>query len=274
MRKACLLAIAVLALVLISCEKKQSETVYEDFQSSTLLRQVGETEEDMQILTYYNTGKIFEHLGRFSYRKFIYNSNQKLEKIEIALSNNPLSCAIIPGATFEDGGDPRKAEVGQFIELSYTSDGKIARKDHYYYHEDIPILMVYEIPEYDGNNIVASRIYNPQDQLTQYRTFQYDAKGNVSIEEYYYVAGQNEIIPQNRIEYEYDNKKNPFSVFAVEGSPGQSSNPNNIKKETITNFYEDVDEEYVYTVVNTYEYNDKNYPIKVNDITYTYGVDQ
>lgn len=124
MKNAFLYTIA-LALALSSCEKNKQEPVYDDYQSSTLLRQIGESESEMQILTYYNTGKIFEHLSRYSYRKYIYNSDQKLEKIEVSLSSNPLSCAIIHGTNFEDGGDPRKAPISQYIEIKYSDEGKI-----------------------------------------------------------------------------------------------------------------------------------------------------
>ena len=63
------LMLTIPLLLLLSCEKENTEDeVYEDFQSSTLLRQIGETEEDMQIFTYYNTGKIFEREIKFIIR--------------------------------------------------------------------------------------------------------------------------------------------------------------------------------------------------------------
>ena len=264
--KGSLLLVVTLMLFFNSCEK---ESVYEDYQSSTLLRQVRGSEEDMQVLTYYNTGYIFEHLDRFSYRKFLYNPQNQLIKIEIAMSFNPLSCAIIPGTDFEDGGDPRKAKMNQYIDYEYSDNGNLKTKNSYFIIDGNNQLMNHSEYEYENEQVVKIKVFNPQDQLSQYYTYLYDSTGNVSKEEYYYTQEGAEAILQTRILYEYDDMNNPFKIFAVEGTPGISTNSNNITKQTIIDYYTEGDQSH--TVENSYEYNDLGYPVKANSYEYIYG---
>lgn len=261
----------ILIPLFTSCEKEK-ELLYEDYQSSTLIRQISASEEDMQVMTYYSTGYIFEHLQRFSYRKFLYNQQNQLMKIEIALTFNPLSCAIIPGTPFEDGGDPRKAKIGQYTEFEYSGEGIIKSKNSYFINDDTPQLMNYEEYEFNDDRVAKINVFNPQDQLTHYYTFLYDNNGNVQEEGYYYLQDGSDAILQTRILYEYDDMLNPLKVFAVEGTPGINTNQNNITRQTTINYYND--EEQSYTVENVYEYNDLSYPVKVNNLEYIYGQDE
>lgn len=265
MKKSVLFTV-ILILFFNSCEK---ELVYEDFQSNTLLRQIRGYEDDMQVITYYNTGYIFEHLHRFSYRKFLYNQQNQLMKIEIAMSFNPLSCAIIPGTDFEDGGDPRKAKISQYIEYEYSDLGNLKTKYFYFIIDGNHQLMNYSGYDYENGKVVKIKLFNPQDQFSQYYTYLYDSIGNVSEEEYYFMQDDAVAILQTRILYEYDDKNNPFKIFTVEGTPGINTNRNNITKQTTVSYY--AEEEQSYTVENSYEYNELGYPVKVNNFEYIYG---
>lgn len=264
--------VSFLFLVLLSCEKEK-DNIIEDYQSETLIRQIGETEEFMQIFTYYNTRNIYEYLQRFTYRKYIYNNREQLEKIEIAQSFNPLSCAIIPGTSFADGDDPRNAPIGHYIEFEYTTDNKIKRRSHYFMVEEKSELMSYEVFDYDDNFVTRINIFNIQDELTQFHDFEYDMSGNVSVEDYYFysVDSINATLASRR-EFEYDNKLNPFQVFDVEGFPGRGTNPNNITKEITSYFYNN--EQDSYSTEYNYEYNALGFPVLVNDVEYIYGEDE
>ncbi|HEC45040.1 MAG TPA: hypothetical protein ENI20_19710 [Bacteroides sp.] len=264
------LSALILILLFNSCEKG-NELIYEDYQSNTLLRQVKASEDVIQDITYYNTGYIFEHLQGYSYRMFLYNNQNQLIKIEIAMSLNPFSCLFIPGATFEEGGDPRNANVGQYREFEYSNEGILRSKKSYFINDDTPQLMIYEEFEYNNNEVVKINVFNPQNQLTHYYTFIYDNNGNVLEEDYYYIEGA-EAILQTRISYEYDDKNNPLKVFTVEGIPGINTNNNNITNQTTINYYNE--EEYSYTAENLYEYNDLGYPVKVNNLEYIYGKEE
>ena len=267
--KRLLLFTVILILFFNSCEK---ELIYEDYQSNILLRQVRGTEGDMEAITYYNTGYIFEHVQRFSYRKFLYNKQNKLIKIEIAQSFNPLSCAIIPGTNFEEGDDPRKAKVGEYIEYEYSDNGNLKTKNFYYINDNNRQLMNYAKLEYESDKVVKIKLFNPQDQLTHYYTYLYDSTGNVSEEEYYYIQDGADVKLQSRILYEYDDKNNPFNVFAVEGTPGINTNKNNITKQTTMSYY--AEGEQSDTVENSYEYNDLGYPVMANSLEYIYGEEE
>lgn len=261
---------ATLFILLFNSCEKEKDLVYEDYQSSTLLRQIGTSEIDMQIITYYNTGKVFEHLLRFGYNKYIYNDQNQLDRINIAMALNPLSCAIIPGASFDEGDDPRKAKIGQYSDFKYSKEGVLERTNHYYINDDTPQLMSYEVFVFQNEEVVRINMFNPQDELTQYRTYLYDDKGNVLEEEYHFLMIDAEASLQSRTIFEYDDKINPFQVFSVTGGPGRYSNKNNITKQITYN----TGEEQPYVQENTYEYNDLGYPVKVNNVDYIYGEDQ
>lgn len=265
------LVLAILIPLSFSCEKEK-EFVYEDFQSSTLLRQIKGIEGDMEVMTYYYTGNIFEHVQRFSYRRFLYNKKDQLIKIEIALSLNPLSCAIIPGTDFEAGDDPRKAKIGQYITYEYTDNGNIKIKKSYYINDEHEQLMNYSKYEYENDKVVKINIFNPKDQLTLYYTYLYDISGNVLVEEYYYMQDETEARLQTRKLYEYDDRNNPFKVLAIEGTPGIYTNSNNIIRQITTDYY--TEGEQTDTIENAYEYNDSGYPVKANDLEYIYGEEE
>lgn len=262
----------ILVLFFNSCEKDNKELVYEDYQSNTLIRQIKASENDMQVITFYNTGYIFEHVQPFSYHKFLYNGQNQLTGIHVALSNNPLSCAIIPGETFDEGDDPRMASINQSISYDYLANGNIYIKTSYSVNDDILQLMYYSKYEYNNEKVVKIELFNPQEQLTQFYTYLYDDNGNVSQEEFYFMQDGTDAILQSRILNEYDDKNNPFRVFAVEGTPGINTNMNNITTQTSIYFYDE--EEQAYTNEYIYEYNDLGYPVKANNLEYIYGEEQ
>lgn len=273
MKRVFLLAMTFV-LILCSCDKDKNEQdlAYEDFQSETLIRQIKASESDMRVITYYNTGKIFEHVQPFSYQKFLYDEQDQLSRIEIALSNNPLSCAIIPGETFEPGDDPRKAKVNQIVIFDYLDNGNINKKIHYSVNDDILYEMYSSELEYTHDKVTKIKLFNPEGQLTQFYTYLYDDNGNVLQEESYFIQDATDTLLQTRKLNEYDDMINPFTVFAVEGTPGIGTNNNNITKETTIYYYDG--EEQTYTLENTYEYNDLGYPVKANNLEYIYGEEQ
>lgn len=267
--KKIILATFVLCLAL-SCEKKDDP--FNDFQSSTLIRQIGESEEFMQIFTYNSSGEIYEYLQRYMYCKYQYNDKQQLTKVEISQTVNPLSCAIIPGASLEDGDDPRKVPPSRITQFEYNTNGNLNQKDIYFVNEGVQQRIQYFTFEYENNMIKKVNSYNNQDILTQYSTFEYDSRGNVVKEDSYYIDQDENATLNFTSIFELDNKKNPFRIFKNEGAPGRNTNPNNILKETTTYFYDGASDSYSNEYV--YDYNVDGFPIKVNDVVYIYGEDQ
>ena len=176
---------------------------------------------------------------------------------------------ILFPAVFEEGSDPRKAKISQYIDYEYSDNGNLKSEKSYYIYDGNNQLVNYSEYEYENEKVVKIKLFNPQDQLSQYYTYLYDSNGNVSKEEYYYIQDGAEAILQTRILYEYDDKNNPFIIFAVEGTPGINTNRNNITKQTTINYYTEGDQSY--TVENSYEYNYLGYPVKANNFEYIYG---
>jgi hypothetical protein len=104
-----------------------------------------------------------------------------------------------------------------------------------------------------------------QNELSHYIDYFYDEKGNLIKETQYRAlsAGAAELLTTT--EYEFDNMQNPFLSFKRLLTPGRFTNPNNIVKETYTGYFE-VDKQTPSVSVrsNSYEYNDRGYPVKVN----------
>jgi hypothetical protein len=120
---------------------------------------------------------------------------------------------------------------------------------------------------YDGDRIIKA-IFHNNNALSCYIDYLYDDNGNNIKQTKYIVspAGMAEL--STTTEYEYDNMHNPYQSFKRMVTPGIYTNPNNITKETVTlNFEVDPSIEKVQVTKNTYEYNDRGYPVKVNGLT-------
>jgi hypothetical protein len=264
--KRAIFLILILLPLLKACEK---ENAFEDYQREDLVRQIGTSEMDMQIFTYYSTGNLFEYLTRFTYRKYLYNDHNRLLRVDIAQSLNPLSCAIIPGTGFDEGTDPRQAKISQLIEFDYSGNGKAEKKRSYFIQDDTEQLMQYETFEYEGDKITRIDVFNPQDQLMHFYTFHYDTKGNLDQEGYYIMQESAEGILVSRTISEFDTMHNPLRVFGVECRPGIGTNPNNILRQTV--YYDLPEGLESNTLKNVYEYNSLGYPVRVNNVEYAYG---
>ncbi|MGB3922692.1 MAG: hypothetical protein WBL00_02045, partial [Bacteroidales bacterium] len=91
----------------------------------------------------------------------------------------------------------------------------------------------------------------------------------------YHVSAGGSVELSTTTEYEFDDMHNPYLAFKCLLSPGRYTNPNNITKETYTLHFEvdKVDKwiQKVHVTINTYEYNSKGYPTKVNgEVEYIY----
>ena len=69
--------------------------------------------------------------------------------------------------------------------------------------------------------------------------------------------------------YEFDNKNNPYQVFACEGNPGIYTNKNNIIKETSVSYNGTAESSSA--ELHTYEYNSLDYPVKIDKLDCIYG---
>jgi hypothetical protein len=126
--------------------------------------------------------------------------------------------------------------------------------------------------EYNANGQVSAiTVVEPTGQISSKNTYQYDAKGNVAVNEVFqYPAGAAMLALRNN--FEYDDKKSPFTDATVMPF---IANKNNVTKETLTSFNNVPGIPPVNTLVTTYkQYNSNGYPLVVSyggvDLTYEY----
>ena len=255
-------------IALISCAKENTE--YEDpCNESNLIRKVRINNLDIQEVTYDGNCQLNESIERFAYQKYIYNSSNQLEKIEVKFSYDGVSCYMQPGSTGETFTDPRKAKVGMFFVFEYNVNGTLAKKKLFYNNNDAPQLTSYEVYTYKENQIEKIETFNPNGERNNMNTFEYDSNGNVKKSDFYSISNSTPFLSSSYT-YQFDDKINPFLIFAAEGSPGKYTNPNNIITEVLTNYgmngYQSEDE-----ISYTYEYNSLGYPVMINQNSYIYG---
>jgi len=125
--------------------------------------------------------------------------------------------------------------------------------------------------QYKDDKITRSTGYY-KNAKSGYIDYYYDEKGNMIKQVKYTVLSSGITELTTSTEYEFDNMSNPFQAFKRLTTPGKYTNPNNIIKETYTIHFE-VDQwiQKIQVTNNSYEYNGKGYPIRVNDeVEYVY----
>jgi hypothetical protein len=257
------LLIIIVILCFNTC-KKENENENLCY-SNTLISQVNSGDLAVHGLTYNNNCLIYESTEPFLYKRFAYDAKNCLKKVELAYSFSRFSCVMVPGQSPES--DPRKAEVSQYSEFEYDDAQRLTKKLNYFINSGYPELISYQTYDYENNHILKSSTFNPQGLLTLYHDYAYDDSDNITRDDLY--TNYSIIKLVQTIIYEFDNKKNPYQVFACEGIPGIYTNKNNITKETSIS-YNGVTESGI-TRQNIYEYNSLGYPVKINGLDCKYG---
>jgi hypothetical protein len=257
------LLIIVVFLCFTTCKKedKNENLCY----SSTLISQVNSGDLAVHGLTYNSNCLIYESTEPFKYKRFSYDAKNILKKVEVAYSFNSFSCVMIPGQSLES--DPRKAEVSQYSEFEYDHALRLTKKSNYFINSGNPKLTSFQTYDYENNHMLKSSTFNPQGLLTQYHDYIYDDSGNITRDDLY--TNNSVIKLVQTIIYEFDNKNNPYQVFACEGDPGVYTNKNNIIKETSVSYNGTAESRT--TRLNEYEYNGLDYPVKINKLDCIYG---
>ena len=257
--------IIVLFLGLCSC-KKDEKTAEKPVKDGTIVRFVLNGNSPVQELTYTNDGRISEMIESFSYKKYRYNSQHQLEKLELAYSISPFSCAMPQGGAIREGDDPRKAKVTQYFEFNYTG-GKLEKSSSFYIVDNNPKLYSYQTYHYRNDTITKISVYNPDGLLMNYQTFTI-VNGNVMRDDSYIVENGINVRLIYSNEYEYDTKNNPYQVFACEGTPGVNTNKNNIIKQTMIYYNQGAETRSV--IETSYEYNAYGYPSTAGELDFLY----
>ena len=257
------LLIIVVFLCFTACKKEdKTENLY---YSDTLLSQVNSGDFAVHGLIYNSDYLIYESTEPFTYKKFSYNTQNTLSKVEQAFSFDAFSCVMVPGQSLES--DPRKAKISQYSEFEYDDNLRLIKKSTYFINNGNSQLNYFHTYDYVNDKIVKLNMFNPQGLLIQYNSYVYDDNGNIIRDDLYSNNSGIELIES--VIYEFDNKNNPYRVFACEGEPGIYTNTNNITKET--SVYYNGTAESGSTRIHTYEYNSLDYPVKIDKLECVYG---
>ena len=271
----CLFIPCVLMVLAYSCSKVSSGQ-NDEIEYSTDNEHIKSVSADgtiRHLYLYDAAGKIVEENSSFYFRKYLYDENDRLVKVESAIDQSMYSSTFVERRT--DLMTSQNSAVTSYSLYEYDNKGLLS-KIKSYLHEpgkgfDYRSMQTFK---YEGSLMAQVNFHDPTGKLTQYRVYTYDDFGNVVNEKYYSnVVRPNEFISETS--YKYDHYKNPYRIFCILGSPGLLMNVHNII-ETNSTLYLDVPGTNQYsTGKNTYQYNNNGYPVKViengeNVFTYHY----
>jgi hypothetical protein len=258
-----IILIFIILLCFTMCKKQE---INEDLcYSNTLISQINSGDLAVHGLTYNGNCLVNESTQPFVYKRFSYDADNTLRKVEEAFTLNSFSCVMIPGLPVES--DPRKARINAFSEFEYDDALNLSKKSVYFIKDGHSQLTSWATYEYANGNIVKVSWYNPQGELTQYNDYTYDNNGNIIRDDQY--SNNSGIKLLRTVICEFDNKNNPYRVFACEGEPGIYTNRNNITKETMISYNGSTESSY--SILHVYEYNNLDYPVRINDLDCFYG---
>jgi hypothetical protein len=254
--------IGALILALFSC----SDDAYLP-NSDGLLKKIKQGEYITEEISY-NRNSLIEEVNSTSfYRKFYYNQDLKLIKEEVAVLPLIYSSSIIPGSIHEYV-NPQKTGISIYHLYDYDSNGRLSTQSNYIPKDGEDEFRSKRTFEYYDNNLISKiLLFNSNNELTQFRTYLYDSKGNVIEEDYFtYMFITPGTGPKHLTKniFEYDAFYNPYKIFEQGGNPGINTNTNNIIKTKTINYDPSPDVPAVSESSTSYEYNlETGFPIRV-----------
>lgn len=207
---------------------------------------------------------VTEEKNKFNYTRHSYNDDNQLKTSEFYMDPamfSSLGSVVEAAMNRKEWINPDNSEKSLTQTFDYNDNGQLARKTY-----TRPSVNNSEYSEFTfENDRISRQTLYWQNEMSFYIDYIYDEKGNLIKESKYRVPPTGITELWTTKEYEYDNMHNPYLAFKCLMSPGKFTNPNNITKETYTLYFE-VDQwtQKVSVISNSYEYNDKDYPIKVN----------
>jgi hypothetical protein len=261
------LAISLMIIFMLSmagCTKNEN-----DSSPNGLLKKVivnGYTTEEYA----YNGENMIEEVNSTAiYMKFSYDQSSRLVKEELAMNPDMLSSKM-PDISNTGFVDPDKTGITMYLLFKYGPSGNLVRQLAFVSSNGKFEYRSMRKFEYDDNNKISKTLlYDNDSLLTQYVTFQYDSRGNVSEENgysYLFLPEGSEPSHLYKSTFEYDNYLNPFTIFSGTGSPGIYSNINNITKVLSISYQETPGLPGQSQYVFSYEYDpDLHYPVKSSE---------
>jgi hypothetical protein len=254
-----------ISLLLFSCEKDKQLII--ENTNIPLISKVLIGGEIYMEYTYSDANLVTEEKSKFHYAKHTYNDiNQVITSDfywDISMVSSD-SRVIEAAMNRKEWVSPENTPKSISHKFEYNSKQQLIRISYIRPSVNITDFMEFQ---YENDRIVrATGHYN--NSISGYTDYLYGNNGNIIKQTKYFMSSAGIAELSTTTEYEYDNLHNPYLSFKRLMTPGIYTNPNNITKETCTlNFDVDPSIEKVQITENTYEYNDKGYPLKVNRLT-------
>jgi hypothetical protein len=248
--------------ILSSCEKDKQLIV--ENADIPLISKVLIGGESYMEYAYNDANLISEEKSKFTYTKHSYNDRNLLTTSDFYIDPAMFSSdihVIEASMNRKEWVNPDNTPKSLTKKFDYDSNEQLTRITY-----NRPSVTNSEYSDYTlENDRISRQTMYWQNALSFYIDYLYDEKGNLVKESKYYVPSTGIAELWTTTEYEYDNMQNPFQWFKRLMSPGKYTNQNNITKQTYT-IYLEVDQwtQKVQVIENSYEYNDKGYPVKVN----------
>ena len=253
--------ISFVSIIFFSCEKDNADKqLIVENNDIPLISKVLVAGESCYEYTYNDANLLTEEKSKFHYTKHNYNDNNLLSSSDFYMDAAMFS-SISPTTIRTIWVNPDNTEKSLTQTFEYNGNEQLARKTY-----TRPSVTNSEYSEFSfENDRICKQTMYWQNVMSFYIDYVYDEKENLIKESKYHVSSNGIAELWTTTEYEYDNMHNPFLAFKRLMSPSKYTNPNNITKETYTLHFE-VDQftQKVSVTNNTYEYNDKGYPVKVN----------
>jgi hypothetical protein len=264
----CLLPLSV--SIICSCTKNQD--VSEPYGMLKRIIHNGYVSDEF---TYNHDNLIDEVNSTQFYRKFYYDSANKLTKEEIAMNPDMLSSSM-PSSMSHDFVNPTETGITMYLLYKYSINGNLTRQLSYVSVNGKFEFRSMRTFEYNDNNMVSKILLHDSDStVTQFITFQHDNNGNVSEQDgysYLFIPSGSEPIHLYKANFEYDAFQNPFKIFSQTINPGIYTNTNNIIK-TINKSFLEIGNQDQSVSEYTYEYDlDLAYPVRSSEgVEYFYN---
>ena len=244
-----------------SCTKEEFDEI-QNIENYSIRSEVNDGKTTSMYI-YNSIGKIAENEGLYFYSRYLYDIDGRLIKRESAMDPSMLSSSSHVEKT--ELMTSQNTTITNYQIFKYDQDEKLIEIKNYTKKNRDFVDASMRSFEYNGDLIVRRNLYNSEGTITTFNTYEYDNNGNVERKKYYSYLFTEGSEPRiiSETSFKYDNKKNPFIIFKALGRPGLYTNTNNVIETNSISHVDTPGIDKYSTSKTTYEYNRKDYPVKV-----------